>query len=79
MFWCDSKLETFKVPDHVRVICKDSFNNCSNLVRIEIPSSVVKIEESAFKDCRKISAVSIIRDCITNSNSFYYNTRVVRY
>ena len=47
------------IHDNVAEICDTVFMGCTNLKEIKIPSSVMKIGENAFEDCKNLERVVI--------------------
>lgn len=63
-----SDFKTIKIPEKVKYNNKEykvlwiddfTFNNCSQLVRIEIPSTIVEIGSNNFFDCPYLSTISV--------------------
>ena len=46
-------------------ICEGAFRDCSRLLRVHIPDSVIIIRESAFENCKKLELVSMSEGLIT--------------
>ena len=53
------------IPDSVKVIGRDVFRRCENLVSVTIPDSVREISRRAFADCSNLASVSL-------GNNVYY-------
>lgn len=47
----------FSIPNDIEVIGESAFDRCKNLVKITIPSSVIKIEVGAFYYCENLSEI----------------------
>ncbi len=61
---CDNRVYNVDIPSEiygapVRVIGKNAFDYCSELVSVTIPSSVTRIEKGAFDSCKKLYSISI--------------------
>ena len=72
------RAESFVIPDSVKVIGEDAFNDCVYLNSITIPSSVLEIESGAFSGCYKLvevinkSSLNIQKGSTDNGYSAYY-------
>lgn len=53
----DQKLYHAIIPEHMTVIHRGMFANCTNLQRVVIPSTVTRIEDHAFQGCKKLQYV----------------------
>lgn len=58
----NQKLFCAVIPDHMTIIHRGMFANCSNLQRVVIPSTVTRIEDHAFQGCRKLQFVDFQPD-----------------
>lgn len=47
------------IRDNTRVIARNAFSWCENIVQVEIPNSVVSIGEMAFSDCHNLVSIEI--------------------
>jgi len=47
----NKKIRKVIIPEHVKTIKKGMFYGCENLVSVEIPASVTRIEDHAFHNC----------------------------
>ena len=45
------------IPDSVKIIRSKAFCNCTNLIEIEIPDSIIEIGEYGFSNCEKIENI----------------------
>lgn len=59
-FYCE-KIESIVIPEGVTTI-SGSFNNCSNLVSITIPDSLVYVEDNPFSGCKRLTNIEISPD-----------------
>ena len=48
------KINDIKFPEHLRYIGDKAFENCENLVSVEIPPSVDEVDTAAFRDCKNL-------------------------
>ena len=55
----NSSIESCVVNSNTKVIGNSAFYNCRSLYNIEIPDSVIHIDEKAFYGCKKLSGISI--------------------
>jgi len=53
------KLESYSVPEGVKIIGTLAFQDCSTLKEVELPSSVTSIENSAFQGCSSLKKVNL--------------------
>jgi hypothetical protein len=58
-FVFDRKLKSIVIPEHITVIKKGMFYGCDQLVRVEIPNTVLEIQAHAFHQCRNLHEVVI--------------------
>ncbi|HHV12063.1 MAG TPA: leucine-rich repeat protein [Clostridiales bacterium] len=58
-FVFDHKLKSLIIPEYVTVIKKCMFYGCDQLVSIEIPSTVLEIQDHAFQGCRRLRHIVI--------------------
>ncbi|MDE6793401.1 MAG: leucine-rich repeat protein, partial [Muribaculaceae bacterium] len=54
-----SKLQTVKLPAHIKTLPSSIFYSCSSLSEIVIPDEVSKIESSAFYGCSALEGINI--------------------
>lgn len=52
------------LPDTLKIIGKDAFYGCTNLVSINIPDSVTEIKDSAFQSCSELKQIQIGKNVI---------------
>lgn len=59
--WCmyatDKMIEDINLPYDTRYIYENAFKDCTQLIGIRIPDRVLKIEENAFYNCKKLGFV----------------------
>ena len=59
-FCSDEKLKTVKIKSKkLKTIGESSFNGCSSLKNINIPSTLKIIEGSAFRDCKSLKKIKL--------------------
>lgn len=58
------RIESYKVKEGVRLICREAFENCKNLRHIELPSSLNFIGENAFRGCVKLNEITLPKSLI---------------
>ena len=66
----NSKATVVKVPDTVRVIESNAFTNSKLLESISLPQSLIKIGNSAFRDCSSLKTVNISNTSNMGINPF---------
>ena len=57
-----SELVTFVLSDNLEVIEDSAFRYCTNVEKINIPSSVITIEEGAFEYCWSLESITVGED-----------------
>ena len=60
-----------KISENVKTIGTDAFQGCSNLKKIEFPSTLTSIGEKAFDGCNSIAYI-----CTTNGTPLPINSNV---
>ena len=60
-FLNDSRLETLTVKEGTLSIGSHCFENCSRLISCDIPITVTKVCDSAFKNCTSLMHISMLR------------------
>lgn len=62
-----------KLPNTIRTIGKNAFSGCSGLKTVNFPSSILKIEEGAFRLCRYLYSVDLseTKIKIIHNQTFY--------
>ncbi|MBR2786717.1 MAG: leucine-rich repeat protein [Clostridia bacterium] len=55
----DQLIETVSIEDGVKQVGLKAFKGCSNLKKIDIPSSATYIDIQAFEDCDKLQEINI--------------------
>ena len=53
------EIKSISIPNSVRTIGKNAFNNCWDLESVDLPDSVVSIGESAFSGCTNLKSVHL--------------------
>lgn len=61
-----TKLSDFIIPDRVKIIAKDAFQN-SGILRATIPVGVTAIGESAFRNCKNMVAIDFVPGIIVET------------
>ena len=64
-FVCAEKLEITEVvfPDTLRFFSTSAFENCTNLVRFNFPSSLaLPVDQYCFRGCTKLSSITVSSD-----------------
>lgn len=56
---CGRKEDTYTVPNGIKKIKQGAFDECHNIINVNIPSSVNEIEDGAFLNCSKLESVSV--------------------
>ena len=51
--------EQYAIPDNVKEISSDAFDDCTALRRVRIPSSIIEINTGTFFDCQNLVTVTI--------------------
>ena len=68
-----SQIKMVIVEEGVQAIGDYWFYNCSNLVSVELPDSLVKIGASCFYGCSSLLNVTIPENCCEYYNNTFYN------
>ena len=71
-FWCTS-LTNISIPDSVKVIENNAFDNCTSLTSISIPDSVTSIGKNAFSTCIRLEQVYVSRNVREIEPGTFYN------
>ena len=67
------------IPDGVKYIGPESFENCSGLETIEIPDSVEVISYAAFAGCKNLGSVKLPKALTTiGTESFSYCEKLIK-
>lgn len=71
--------EVYKIPDNTEVISKYALNGCDNIFRIEMPDSVIKLENGAFSQMDSLEKINISPSVEELSDTFWncYNLKEV--
>ena len=56
-FYGNDKLQSFDIPDNIKVIEDYSFDRCENLTNVTISNSVNKFTYGCFKDCKSLTHI----------------------
>lgn len=60
---CDRNVSSVTIPAEINgypvTSVRGAFNHCKNLINVEIPNSVKKIEQYAFADCGNLMSINI--------------------
>ncbi len=59
-----TKLTGVTIPEGIRVIRKRAFEECNDLVRLELPKSLTYIGAQAFNSCRKLKKLTIPQNVV---------------
>ena len=54
-----NNVKTFTIPEGTRVIGSSAFAGCKELIEVNIPSSVVRIEPGAFLGCKALEDLNV--------------------
>lgn len=68
-------LESVILPEGTSDLSDGVFENCSNLTRAEIPTSVEYIRSRAFSGCSKLSNVSLYTGLVSIEESAFYGCK----
>lgn len=52
-------IEEFIFPENLKVIATNAFNNCTNLIEIEVPNREIVLERGAFSHCSNLKKLVI--------------------
>ena len=58
-FLLDSRITSFVIPSHIKMIKDGAFYNCSKLKSITIPDSITSIGEGALAYCSGLTSITI--------------------
>ncbi len=62
------------IPDSVKIIGREAFNNCRALKKVTIPKSVKTIGNDAFNGCENLSELTLKNGIETIGKRAFYNT-----
>ncbi len=68
----NQSIRRVEIRQGVSSIGSDAFDGCSNLMNINIPDSLTRIEEYAFADCTSLTSITIPAGVISISSSAFY-------
>lgn len=83
----DNDETEYTVPEGVEIISTAAFEDCGNLKKVVLPTSLTKIEEKAFYSCSELTSVEINSDIAVNEEAFSYcrelsnidTSKIIRY
>lgn len=52
-------ITTFKIPDNIRYIGRDSFCKCEELTSVQMSESIAEIRTAAFRNCKNLNSINI--------------------
>ncbi|MEI6579579.1 MAG: leucine-rich repeat domain-containing protein [Eubacteriales bacterium] len=66
-------LKEINFPEGLQTISRDGVSFCSSLTQIELPSTIKKLDEYAFFDCRKVKTVTVkaVKSQVEQGNLWY--------
>ncbi len=66
-------LKEINFPEGLQTIERDGVSFCSSLTQIELPSTIIKLDEYAFFDCRKVTTVTVkaVKSQVEQGNLWY--------
>ena len=64
-----SFLKNVTLPNTIKEIKRNAFDDCTLLESINIPKSVFQIGSCAFRGCTSLTTISIHSDCLTETSS----------
>jgi len=67
----DNDETEYTVPEGVIVVEQSAFEDCDNLIKVVLPTTIQYVKEEAFKDCDKLTTVEINSDIAIGTESFY--------
>ena len=67
----NKKIPSYNIKENTRFIGSSAFEDCSGLISIEIPNSVISIGEKAFWCCSRLSSVTIPASVKSIGNSAF--------
>ncbi|MGN1457515.1 MAG: leucine-rich repeat protein [Acutalibacteraceae bacterium] len=72
VFLRNKTVKSVVIPNTVKEIGTQAFDECSELTSVYIPNSVVKIRRMAFNDCTKLQSVTIPDSVLSLSDNVFY-------
>ncbi len=67
----NSKLTSFEAKDGAQSVGLGAFYGCTNLEEVKLANSITNIEASAFRDCSKLSSITMSQVQKIGYNAFY--------
>ena len=67
-----SGLTQYTIPDGVKVIGYEAFEDCQNLTSVTIPNSVTVIGDCAFYDCENLTSITIPESVTSIGDGAFY-------
>ena len=71
-----TSITSVEIADGIETIAQEAFNNCEQLARLSLPSTLVTIGNSAFNYCRRLAGIKIpasVKTIGSNALSGCYN------
>lgn len=63
--WDDKKIKNIIIQEGVTGVGNGTFEDCSNIVHVELPNSLVRIGDYAFADCQALKSIIIPNNVIS--------------
>ena len=74
----DSSIASCKIHENTKLIAGAAFENCSELLGITIPNTVITIGELAFSGCKKITDVTISKGVVNIGDYAFANCSQIK-
>ncbi len=82
-FLTNTDIQNYTIPNEFKIIGKEAFRNCRDLITITIPKTLMKIKESAFKNCANLKTIyykgtqeEFDKISVDNDNAEFKNAQV---